>query len=77
MLHDATNDTELLLGIGPYNSIINASETAELAANESREAADQSAKVTMLLIVLDEDLHVDELLNVTLKSQLCEGGRSD
>ncbi|XP_044054261.1 laminin subunit alpha-3 isoform X2 [Siniperca chuatsi] len=44
VLHNATNSTELLsvLGIGAYYSIINGIEKAEMAANQSRVAADQA-----------------------------------
>ncbi|XP_074492138.1 laminin subunit alpha-3 isoform X2 [Sebastes fasciatus] len=46
VLQNATNSSDLLsvLGIGAYNSIINALEEAEMAANESREAADEALK---------------------------------
>lgn len=56
LLHNGTNSTDLLsdLGIGAYNSIINAIEKAEMAANQSREAADQALKVTQLLVMLDD-----------------------
>lgn len=48
VVHNTTSGTELLsmLGIGDYNSIINAIEKAEMAANQSREAADEALKVT-------------------------------
>lgn len=54
MLHDATNSTGLLSvlgvqGVGTYNSIINAIEKADMAANQSRVAADQALKVTRVL----------------------------
>ncbi|XP_039983754.1 laminin subunit alpha-3 isoform X2 [Xiphias gladius] len=46
VVHNTTSGTELLsmLGIGDYNSIINAIEKAEMAANQSREAADEALK---------------------------------
>ncbi|XP_039668362.1 laminin subunit alpha-3 [Perca fluviatilis] len=46
VVHNATNSTELLsvLGIGVYDSIRNAVEKAESAANQSREAADEALK---------------------------------
>ncbi|XP_018525874.2 laminin subunit alpha-3 [Lates calcarifer] len=45
-LHNATNSTGLLSvqGIGAYNCLINAIEKAEMAANQSREDADQAIK---------------------------------
>lgn len=54
VFHNATNSTELLseLGTGVYNSILNAVEKAELAANQSREAADEALKVTQTLLVV-------------------------
>lgn len=54
VLQNATNSSDLLsvLGIGAYNSIINALEEAEMAANESREAADEALKVTSVLLVM-------------------------
>lgn len=49
VLHNATNSTDLpsVLGIGAHNSIINAIEKAEMAENESREAAEQALKVIL------------------------------
>ncbi|XP_070688258.1 laminin subunit alpha-3 [Pempheris klunzingeri] len=46
VLHDATNSTDPLsvLGTGAYNSIINTTEKAQMAANQSIEAADQTLK---------------------------------
>ncbi|XP_045906061.1 laminin subunit alpha-3-like isoform X2 [Micropterus dolomieu] len=49
LLHDATNSTDLLSvlgvqGVGTYNSIINAIEKADMAANQSRVAADRALK---------------------------------
>ncbi|XP_073332501.1 laminin subunit alpha-3 [Pagrus major] len=43
-LHHAVNSTDLLsaLGTGAHNNIINTIEKAEMAANQSREAADQA-----------------------------------
>lgn len=53
VLHTATNSTSLvsLLGIGAYDSIIKAVEMAEKAAKESKRAADQTLKVTSVLLV--------------------------
>ncbi len=49
VLHNATNSTDLLgvKGIGAHNIIINAIEKAEMAANQSRGAAEQALKVTL------------------------------
>eukprot|EP00064_Thunnus_orientalis_P005002 superscaffoldBa00000475_g5015 len=46
VLHNATNSTDLhsFLGTGAYNSIINALEKAEMAANQSSEASEQALK---------------------------------
>uniref|UniRef100_A0A671UKA7 Laminin, alpha 3 n=1 Tax=Sparus aurata TaxID=8175 RepID=A0A671UKA7_SPAAU len=44
VLHNATNSTDLLSarGMGAHNNIIHTIEKAEMAANQSREAADQA-----------------------------------
>lgn len=54
VLHNATNNTDLLsvLGKGAHNNIINAIERAAMAANQSREAADGALKVTKVLLVM-------------------------
>ncbi|XP_054875241.1 laminin subunit alpha-3 isoform X3 [Amphiprion ocellaris] len=48
VLHNATNSSELLnaVGIGAYNSITNAIEKAEVAANQSRDTADGALEDT-------------------------------
>lgn len=48
VLHNASNGVDLLsaLGMGPDNNSINDIEKAEMAANQSREAADRTLKVT-------------------------------
>lgn len=43
LLHDAINSTQL--HTGTHNNILNAIEKADMAANESREAADRALKV--------------------------------
>lgn len=57
LLHNATNSTGMLsvLGTGATNSIINAIEKAEMAANQSRVAADQALKVTQVLLGMLDD----------------------
>lgn len=49
VLHNATNSTDLLSarGMGAHNNIIHTIEKAEMAANQSREAADQALQVTI------------------------------
>lgn len=48
VLHNVVNNTDLLSnpGIGADDNIIGAIEKAEMAANQSREAADQTLRVT-------------------------------
>ena len=49
VLHNATNSTDLLsaLGMGAHNNIVHTIEKAEMAANQSREAAHQALQVTI------------------------------
>ena len=56
VLQNATNSNELL-GVpsqGFFIGIIKTIQKAEIAANQSREAADEALKVTLLLLILHD-----------------------